>query len=159
MIPSGPIRRMCESGPGSSKASHKGCSFRSPCSPETFQSLHVGDVSCGRELSRLHLDGNKQAAVLLQHMHPARSVEPRLPGKQGNVIVQHAAWSGAVIRCTDLCLPYPDSADSSLPGTPAQPRAPNHRQQSNFSTGWILACSASVVCGALLFSLHVLCAL
>lgn len=155
LIPSSLARRISL---GFFEGIEPGCSFRPSCSPEMFQTRHVG-ISWSRELSWLHLHLNKQPAVFLQHMRPARSLEPRLPGEQGNVIVQHGAPSGAVIRCTDLCLPYPDSTNSSLPGTPARPWAPNHRQQSNFSTGWMLTRSTSVVSSVLLFSLHVLCAL
>lgn len=65
----------------------------------------------------------EQTAAYLQHMRPARSLEPAFPIEEGNVVVHRRAWRRLVIHRTDLCLLYPDKANSSLLGLLASPSA------------------------------------
>lgn len=86
-------------------------------------------------------------------MYPARSLEPRLPGEQGNVIVERDAWSHAVIHCTDLCLFALSWQHQFITaGHASSALSTKLHKQSNFSTGWMFTHFASVSSSLLLFS-------
>lgn len=119
-----------------------------------FQNGHAGVSRSGATLTRR---ASEQTSSCAPPADASRQISGATATRRAGKC-HCSARSGAVIRCTDLCLPYPDGANPSLPGAPAQPRAPHHRQQSNFSTGRMLARRASVVCGASVFFARPLCA-